>query len=329
MKKLVPSILLCSVIGSNQASALETCEDFFLLNLAPDSICSTRTNKTLYKEKDSISIIDSSGKGIKLHLPSTDQELNLKEARTFCEAQGMRVPSVAELQEFVDETFSARFGGEVSCRNVNRSFLEAEASSSQGSKNIVPLEGKATWSQRDFEIAAFDFSTNTAVLRYEQQKFNAMCVEDMNKAPAFIPIDQHECSEYWLASTKVGTTCSIGNSQTTLTKTVSGFAFSDGKFISKPERFTSVASLEEARDHCRSRSMGLLNSKTLDYLLDGVTGKEFDQAPQIFCVDEFAGSETALVDDLNSEGLLEWNFTFNRKGSGAGSPLGYRVVCEN
>ncbi|NRA46024.1 MAG: hypothetical protein HRU09_13815 [Oligoflexales bacterium] len=328
MKKIFSAIFLSSILLKGQAWAVESCQDFFLLNLANDSICETRTHKTLYKEKDGFGLVSNSGKGIKIYAPTAGQEFNIHEARAHCISRGLRLPSVEELQEFVDDTFSARLGGVTSCQNVNRFFFTASPTSDNGSKNIVPLEGKATWSQRDFEIAAFDFSNNSAVVRYEQQKFNTLCIEDISRAPSSVAVDKHDCSEFWLASAKVGTSCYLADGKTSLTKTNSGFAFSDGTFISKPEKYTSVSELDEARSYCSIQNMDLLNSKTLDYLLEGVTDKETTRSPQIFCVDEFAGSETAVVDDINSGSLLEWNLTFNSTGSGSGGVLGYRVVCE-
>ncbi|MFK7826597.1 MAG: hypothetical protein AB8G05_20825 [Oligoflexales bacterium] len=327
MKKLISLVLLYSQMSATHALGINSCEDFFLLNLAPGSVCATRTNKTLYKEKDSFSIVNSTGKGFKLYIPSTNQELTLPEARDFCKSQGLRLPSVKELQEFVDETFSARLGGITSCQNVNRSFFNAEATSDQGSKNIIPLEGKAILSQEDFEIAAFDFSSNTAVVRYEQQKFNASCIENVDQAPTVEIMNEHDCSEYWLASAELGISCKLEDG-VSLTKTISGFAFSDGNFVSKPEKYTNVSSLNEGQEYCANQSMNLLSSKTLDYLLKGITDKETARNPQIFCVAEFAGSETAIVDDLYSNSQIEWNFTYNSTSSSSGSLIGYRVVCE-
>ena len=328
MKKLVTSVFLCSLLTASGAMGIDSCEDFFLLNLAPGSTCATRNNKTLYKEKDGFSIVNNVGKGLKLHMPSANQELNLVEAREYCKSLGLRLPSVQELQDFVDDTFSARLGGITSCQNVNRSFFTANATSDNGSKNIVPLEGKATWSQKEFEIAAFDFSNNTAVVRYEQQKFNALCAEDIDQPPYFKPVYKHDCSEYWLASAKIGTSCNLADGKTSLTKTSSGFALSDGNFVSKPEKYTSVSNRDEAQVYCSNQSMNLLSSKTLDYILDGITDKETSRNPQIFCVAEFAGSETAIIDDLYSNSEIEWNFTYNSTSSGSGNILGYRVVCE-
>lgn len=328
MKKLVCPILLCSFMSATQAWGTDSCEDFFLLNLAPGSVCKTRSNKMLYKDKDGFSVVNSLGKGLKFHNPTKNQELTKEEARDYCKAQGYRLPSVAELQEFVDDTYSARLGGITSCYNVNRSFFTAESTSNRGSKNTVPLEGKASWAQRDYEIAAFDLTSNTAVVRYEQQKFNAICAEDLEQAPALNPVRDHECSEYWIASAKVGTTCTLDNSTVSLTKTNSGFALSDGGFISKPTRDVSVNDLNEAEDECNKRGMNLLSAKTLDLLLEGVSNKETQRKPQFFCVGEFAASETAVIAGPYNGGQIEWNFTYNSRSSGNGNILGYRVVCE-
>ena len=309
--------------------AAESCEKFFLLNLGPNSKCETKSKKTLYKEANSITIMKTSTRGIKWHKPSKGEELTLTEARAYCKAKGYRLPNVAELENFVEDTYSERLGGITSCTNQNRSFFAAEGSSDLGTHNIVPVEGKASWSQRNFEIAAFDLSSNYFVTRYEGQRFNAMCVEDVDKAPSFQAKVQFDCSEYWLASPKisVGTTCRFDDSAD-LTKTANGFEFSDGTFLSFPDKNESVKNLDEAKDSCDAKNMDLINAKTLEYFLDGLTDKVTKRKPQVFCVGEFAESESALVEDFNMQNPREWYFPTNKLRNQPFSIVGYRVVCE-
>ncbi|MFK7826005.1 MAG: hypothetical protein AB8G05_17775 [Oligoflexales bacterium] len=214
MKKFFLSTVFISFVNVSNLYAAESCEKYFLLNLGPSSKCETKSKNKLYKETDSITVMKNSARGLKWHQPSQGEELTLEDARTYCKAKGYRLPTVTELQDFVEDTYSERLGGITSCRNLNRSFFSAEASSDLGSYNIVPVEGKISWSQRDFEIAAFDLSSNNFVTRYQGQRFNAMCVEDFNKAPSFQEKMQHDCSEYWLASPslKVGASCKFDDS---------------------------------------------------------------------------------------------------------------------
>ena len=330
MKKLIAPALFFSFVNVSHSYATESCEDFFLLNLAPSSKCETKSNKTLFKEKDSITVMQDASTGLKWHKPSKNEALTLKEARKYCADQGYRLPNVDELKDFVNDTYSARLGGITSCRSLNRSFFSAEASVDPSSLNIVPVEGQASWSQRSFEIAAFDLSSNEFVLRYEAQKFNAMCVEDVDRSPSFQAVSQHSCSEYWLASPSisVGTTCKFDDSLD-LTKTSSGFEYSDGAFFTSPSRNDNVSNFADAKDHCDAQGLSLMSKKGLDYLFDGITDLNTNRKPQVFCVGEFAGSESALIEDGASQKPLEWYFPINSLRKNPTNLVGFRIVCES
>ncbi|MFK7825244.1 MAG: hypothetical protein AB8G05_13910 [Oligoflexales bacterium] len=113
-----------------------------------------------------------------------------------------------------------------------------------------------------------------------------------------------------------------------VTITATGFEFSDGTFLSFPNKNETVVNLDEARDQCDAKNMNLINSKSLDYLLDGLTDKNSKRKPQVFCVGEFAESESALVEDLNLQNSREWYFPTNKVRNKTLSIMGYRVICE-
>lgn len=321
---------LCFISSLASASlAMESCKKYYLHNLSENSVCETKSRKTLYKELDAITIIDESfnnNRGLRWHKPSEGQALTLAQARVYCDSKGFRLPQVDEVRDFLADTFSERLGGITSCNNVGRTFFDAKATSSRGSENVVPVEGKGSWRQRNFEIAVLNLKYNTLDTRYEEQKFNVMCVEDVNRSPKIAENKVHDCSEYWWPSTDLGTQCNTKDGGI-MSKTLNGYKFSNGPDINVSKN-DEVRSYMDALVYCQDQGSELLNFKTLESILYSIESPKSGHAPQLFCIDTFAGSEKAFVTNTNTNSVHTWNFTRNALYDHASNGDNYRVVCE-
>ena len=325
MKKIT-LLFACSFIYASSLWA-NSCQNYFLYNLAPDSSCKTKSNWNLYKEENSLTIMKNHNVGLRWHAPTNNLALNKVEAQNYCNSKGLRLPKIEEMKLLLAETFSER-SDITSCHNVGRTLFTAEKTYDSGSQNIIPLDGTLNFPQRSFEIAAFDLSGNKFVTRYEKQVFNVMCVEDVDSSPARPQSRIHECSEIWFPGASVGTKCRLKDGKM-MTKVKNGFEIDSDIFFNTPDRNVDVRSWQKAKEICQNKSSELLSYNTFNYLLENLKSDKTERTPQLFCVGVFAGAESAYVENTDYNEIYSWSFIDNDIKYKSRHFIDYRVICEN